>query len=111
MTTNSIKIFFGCIFNSFTLEIKNSLEKDTITQLGLYLSRKPLSQAKLARRTGISKDRMSKLHVDIKSRPTAEEIFLIALALEVPYTEIIDFLCKNLKLRPQAEWDITTRKK
>jgi transcriptional regulator with XRE-family HTH domain len=84
------------------------LEKETLTQLGLYLSRKPLSQAKLARRTGISKDRMSKLHVDIKSRPTADEIYLIALALEVPYTEIIDFLCKDLKLRPKEEWDATS---
>lgn len=88
---------------------ENSLKKETITQLGLYLSRKPLSQAKLSRRTGISKDRMSKLHVDIKSRPTAEEIYLIALALEIPYTDIIDFLCKDLKLRPQEEWDDTSR--
>lgn len=87
----------------------NSLKKETLTQLGLYLSRKPLSQAKLSRRTGISKDRMSKLHVDIKSRPTAEEIYLIALALEIPYTEIIDFLCKDLKLRPKEEWDDTSR--
>ena len=74
------------------------------------MSRKPLSQAKLARRTGISKDRMSKLHIDVKSRPTAEEIYLIALALEIHYTEIIDFLCKDLHLRPTDEWDTTAKK-
>ena len=86
------------------------MEKETLTLLGLYLSRKPLSQAKIARRTGISKDRISKLHVDIKSRPTAEEIYLIALAVDVPYTEIMDFLCKDLKLRPEDEWDKKSKK-
>lgn len=79
--------------------------KETLTRLGLYLSKKPLSQAKLSRRTGISKDRISKLHIDIKSRPTVEEIYLIALALQVPYSDIVDFLCQDLKLRPESEWE------
>ncbi|KQB99890.1 helix-turn-helix transcriptional regulator [Pedobacter sp. Hv1] len=79
--------------------------KETLTKLGLYLTKKPLSQAKLSRRTGISKDRISKLHVDINSRPSIEEIYLIALALEVTYNEIVEFLCKGLKLRPEEEWD------
>ena len=79
--------------------------KETLTRLGLYLSKKPLSQAKLSRRTGISKDRISKLHVDIKSKPSIEEIYLIALALEVQYSEIVEFLCDGLKLRPEEEWD------
>ena len=83
--------------------------KETLTNLGLYLSRKPLSQAKLARRTGIKKDRMSKLHVDLNARPTLEEIYLIALALEVNYSEIVDFLCKDLKLRPREEWELSPR--
>jgi transcriptional regulator with XRE-family HTH domain len=87
------------------------LKKETITKLGLYLARKPLSQAKLARMTGISKDRMSKLHVDISSRPTTEEIFLIALALGVPYTEIVDELCKGLQLTPESQWEITPKSK
>lgn len=86
------------------------MEKETLTELGRYLSKKPLSQAKLSRRTGISKDRMSKLHVDIKSRPTGEEIYLIALALEVPYTEIMSFLYGKLSLRPESEWDVTPKK-
>lgn len=87
------------------------LEKETITRLGLYLSRKPLSQAKLSRRTGISKDRLSKLHIEVKSRPTVEEIYLIALALEISYSEIIDFLCEGLKLKPESEWDVTPKSK
>ncbi|UKT65055.1 helix-turn-helix domain-containing protein [Pedobacter mucosus] len=81
------------------------MKKETLTRLGLYLSKKPLSQAKLARRTGIKKDRVSKLHVDVKARPTVEEIYLISLALVVPYVEIIDFLCEGLSLRPIEEWD------
>ena len=80
------------------------MSKEKLTRLGLYLSRKPLSQAKLARRTGISKDRIRKLHIDIKSRSTVEEIYLIALALEVNYSEIIEFICEGLTLRPESEW-------
>lgn len=90
-----------CIFSEELIEVA----KETLTKLGHYLSKKPLSQAKLARRTGISKDRMSKLHVDVKSKPTIEEIYLIALALEVSYTEIVEFLCSGLKLRPEREWN------
>ncbi len=81
------------------------MKKDKLTKLGLFLSRKPLSQAKLARRTGISKDRISKLHVDIKARPSVEEIYLIALALEINYNEIVDFLCSELELKPKEEWE------
>ncbi|RBQ02690.1 XRE family transcriptional regulator [Pedobacter miscanthi] len=85
--------------------MKRCVGKETLTKLGLYLSKKPLSQAKLSRRTGISKDRISKLHIDIKSKPSIEEIYLIALALEVKYNEIVEFLCEGLKLRPEEEWD------
>ena len=80
------------------------MKKETLTKLGLFLSKKPLSQAKLARRTGISKDRISKLHVDIRTRPSIEEIYLISLALEIPYTEIVDFLCQGLSLTPKENW-------
>lgn len=38
-----------------------------------------------------------------------EEVYLIALALEVNYSEIVDFLCKDLKLRPKEEWDTTPK--
>lgn len=82
------------------------MAKGTLTQLGLYLSKKPLSQAKLARMTGIPKDRISKLHIDLTARPTLDEIYLIALALNVEIKEIADFVCKNLKLRPESEWDV-----
>ncbi|MDX3914538.1 MULTISPECIES: helix-turn-helix domain-containing protein [Olivibacter] len=87
------------------------MAKETITKLGLYLSRKPLSQAKLARMTGISKDRISRLHVDLTTKPTIDEVYLISLALEVNLNEIAAFLCKDLKLRPKSEWDVTPSKK
>jgi len=54
--------------------------------------------------TGITKDRMSDLYTKAKTRPTVEEIYLIALAISVNYSEIVDFLCKNLRLKPKEEW-------
>lgn len=78
--------------------------KETLTRLGLYLSKKPLSQAKLSRMTGISKDRISRLHIDVNTKPTIEEIYLISLALNVPINDISDFICINLSLRPESEW-------
>ena len=86
------------------------MAKETLTLLGLYLSKKPLSQAKLSRMTGISKDRVSKLHIDLTTRPTLEEIYLIALALDVEIKEISDFICKDLQLRPEPEWNIKSKK-
>ena len=80
------------------------MAKGTLTSLGYYLSQKPLSQAKICRMTGITKDRMSDLYTKAKTRPTVEEIYLIALAISVNYSEIVDFLCKNLRLKPKEEW-------
>jgi hypothetical protein len=54
---------------------------------------------------------LSKLHIEVKSRPTVEEIYLIALALEIAYSEIIGFLCEGLKLKPESEWDVTPKSK
>jgi len=90
---------------------KKKETKETITKLGLYLSRKPLSQAKLSRMTGISTDRISRLHVDLNTKATIDEVYLISLALEVEITDISNFLCKDLKLRPKSEWDLTPSKK
>src|SRR5690606_5230297 len=75
-----------------------------LTKLGIYLSRKPLSQAKLARMTGISKDRISRLHIDLRTKPTIEEIYLISLALNVSIQDITNFICSDLALRPESEW-------
>lgn len=86
------------------------MKEETLTPLGYYLGKKPLSKAKLGRMTGINKDRISSLSNDPKARPTIDEIYLIALALNVPYSEIIDHLCKDLKLKPEKEWDTTPKK-
>jgi len=99
------------VFGIFKNITNTELAKETLTKIGLYLSRKPLSQAKLARMTGISKDRISRLHVDLTSKPTIDEVYLISLALEVDIRDISNFVCKDLKLRPKSEWDLTASKK
>lgn len=86
------------------------MKKETLTPLGLFLSKKPLSQAKLARMTGIKKDRVSRLHVNSSTKPTFEEVYLIALALNITIQEIADSICNNIQLRPEEEWNKTREK-
>lgn len=85
--------------------------EETLTPLGYYLGKRPLSKAKLGRMTGINKDRIGSLCNDLRARATVDEIFLIALAFQVPYTEIVDFICAGLELRPEEEWDLTNSKR
>jgi len=80
-----------------------------LTRLGIYLSKKPLSQAKLARMTGISKDRISRLNLDANTKPTIEEIYLISLALNVSIQDITECICGHLNLRPESEWNKSKR--
>jgi len=90
---------------------KEKSNEETLTPLGYYLGKRPLSKAKLGRMTGINKDRIGSLCNDLKARATVDEIYLIALAFQVPYSEIIDQICFGLELRPEEEWNLTAKKK
>lgn len=86
-------------------------KQETLTPLGYYLGKKPVSKSKLARMTGITKDRITNLCNSITAKPTIEEVYLIGLAVDESYDKIIEFLCKGLKLRPESEWDATPKRK
>lgn len=69
-----------------------------MTELGLYLSRKSVNRSDVARKTGISKTRLSELSNNIKTKLRVDELYLIALALDVDPSEVMKEVCKELKL-------------
>ena len=69
-----------------------------MTDLGLYLSRKSVNRSDVSRKTGISKTRLSELANNRKTKLRADELYLIALAIDVNPCEVFNEVCKNLKL-------------
>jgi len=69
-----------------------------MTELGLYLSRKSVNRSDVARKTGISKTRLSELSNNESTKLRADELYLIALAIDVDPCEVLNEVCKELKL-------------
>ncbi|MCR9173990.1 MAG: helix-turn-helix transcriptional regulator [bacterium] len=69
-----------------------------MTELGLYLSRKSVNRSDVARKTGISKTRLSELSNNQSTKLRADELYLIALAIDVDPCEVLNVVCKDLKL-------------
>lgn len=103
-------IFFDSYFYNYDHR-RITLKQETLTPLGYYLAKKPISKSKLARMTGITKDRIGNLCNDIKSKPTLEEVYLIGLAVDGTYEKLMEYLCDGIELRPESEWDVTPKSK
>lgn len=52
----------------------------------------------MSRKTGISKSRLSELSRKETAKLKADEVYLIALAIDVPPEEILQKVCGHLKL-------------
>ena len=70
-----------------------------MTELGLFLSRKSVNRSDVSRKTGISKTRLSELANNKNTKLRADELYLIALAIDVTPCEIFEEVCKELKLK------------
>ncbi|MCG8385552.1 MAG: helix-turn-helix transcriptional regulator [Cytophagales bacterium] len=69
-----------------------------MTLVGEYFNKKSVSKAEIARKTGISKARLSELSNNPNTHIRATELYLIALAIDADPTEFLNFVCKDLKL-------------
>jgi len=69
-----------------------------MTKLGLYLAKKSVNKAEISRRTGISKSRLSQLTSNETTKLRADELYLIALGMNVDPCEILKEVCGHLKL-------------
>lgn len=73
-----------------------------MTQLGKYLAKRSVNKSDVARKTGISKARMSQLTLNDSAKLRADEIYLIALAINVDPGDLLREVCGHLKLEKQG---------
>jgi DNA-binding Xre family transcriptional regulator len=69
-----------------------------MTKLGLFLAKKSINKAEVSRRTGISTSRLSELTLKTSTKLRADELYLIALAIDVEPCEVLREVCGHLKL-------------
>jgi len=70
-----------------------------MTRLGEYLTKKSINKSEVARKTGLSKPRISELTTNPQTKLRADELYLIALAIDVDPGELLDFVCQGIKLQ------------
>lgn len=70
-----------------------------MTKLGLYLAQKSVNKAEVARKTGLTKARMNELTLNERSHLRAEELYLIALAIDVAPCDLLESLYGEVKLK------------
>ena len=70
-----------------------------LTKLGEYFEKKSINKASVARKTGLSKNRLTAITTSETARLTADELYLIAIAIEVNAGELLDYVCGHLTLR------------
>ncbi|WP_339701586.1 helix-turn-helix transcriptional regulator [uncultured Roseivirga sp.] len=73
----------------------------SMTELGLYFAKKSVNRSDVSRKTGISKTRLSELSNNINTQLRVKELYLIALAIDVDPSELLNEVCKGLKLRKE----------
>ena len=69
-----------------------------MTSLGLYLTKKSVNRAMVSRRTGISQARLSQLSSNESTKLRADELYLIALAIDTDPCEVMKEIFKDIKL-------------
>ena len=69
-----------------------------MTPLGVYLTKKSVNRALVSKRTGISQARLSQLSLNETTQLRADELYLIALAIDVDPGEMFMELHQDLKL-------------
>lgn len=69
-----------------------------MTRLGIYLAKRAVNKAEVARKTGLSTKRLSELSLNENTKLKASELYLIALAIKVNPAELLEEMCGDLKL-------------
>lgn len=69
-----------------------------MTKLGEYLNKRSINKSAVSRKTGINKNRLSELSNNPSTQLKANELYLIALAIEVNPCELLEFVCGHIRL-------------
>ena len=70
-----------------------------MTRLGAYLQSRAINRAELSRLTGISTSRLQQLSTNKRTRLSVEEFYLIGLALDFDFMDMLKDVCKDYKLK------------
>lgn len=73
-------------------------KKSELTELGKYLILKSANKAEIYRKTSITESRLSLLSNDPSTKLLGEELYLIALALDVEPGDMAKMVYKDVKL-------------
>lgn len=71
-----------------------------MTRLGEYLAKRAINRAAVSRRSGISKTRLSELSNNPTTKLRADELYLIALAIEAKPCDLLEYVCFDVALLP-----------
>jgi len=70
-----------------------------MTKLGEYLTTRSVNKAIVARKTGLSKQRMGEITLNTNAKLRAEEVYRIALAIGVKPAELFEYVCQGIELK------------
>ena len=73
-----------------------------MTKLGEFLASRSVNKSEVARKTGISKARLSELTLKKTAKLRAQELYVIALAIGVNPCEMLEFVCGEFKKKVKA---------
>ena len=85
-------------------------KKSELTTLGRYLIQKSANKAEIYRKTNIKESRLSLLSNDPSTKLLAEELYLIALALDVEPGDIVKTIFQGLRVNTIEEQEALTIK-
>jgi DNA-binding Xre family transcriptional regulator len=69
-----------------------------MTELGLFLSKRSINRSDVSRKTGINTTRLNELSNNTKTKLRVNELYKIALAIEVNPCDMLKEVCKDIKL-------------
>lgn len=73
-----------------------------MTKLGKYLEKKSVNKSEVSRRSGLSKARISELTTNSSTKLRADELYLIALSINVDPCELLKEVCGHLKIEQKG---------
>jgi DNA-binding Xre family transcriptional regulator len=73
-----------------------------MTKLGVYLTKKSVNKSEVARKTGLSNPRLSELTINPKAKLRADELYLIAKAIEADPCELLQYLYGEMHMNGSA---------
>lgn len=79
------------------------MAREAVTKLGIFLENRNVNKAEVCRRTGLRPSRLTNLSNELKTKLTAKELYLIALAIEEDPCRLLDVCCGTLEIpNPQV---------